>query len=438
MVKSNKIFPFLLVFLSFFFLRSWLLSKTLPFAWDQERDAQVVSKIITQRTPPLIGPRVVGDHGFYLGPYFFYFLLPFYALTSLNPSALIFFILFVSILFFLFTYLSFKKLFNQKIALIFLFLWGVLPLTVNIDRIAWNPLMIPLCFSLLIFLLQKKHQNNNFYFLSLGLILGLSFHLHFQGLFYLIFTLVYLFQSGVKSLRKFLFIFLGFFLSFAPLLIFDFRHQFINSHLFLNFFFSGSSSPHSLFSFLPVWANFVAKLTTINNPIFSIIFWFLLLLFAFTRRKEPFFLASTVLLLLTPIAFAIYGRRPSEYYFVYLLPIIISIISLFLSRIKIHPLIAILIILISTFLSSKQIKTDPLSLYYKDQIVKIAKDIIKDNDVYISYNVPLGQNTGFDYLIDYYQINRSLDTSRPGVQFLIPKNTSLPSAGNISLFVPKL
>lgn len=436
MAKNNNFFCLIVIFFVFIFLRSYLLPKSISFAWDQERDATTIAKIIKTHTPTLIGPRVVGDNGFYLGPYFFYILLPFYVLTSFHPIAMVYFVVFIALLFFVISYISIKNIFNQKTALIFLSLWALLPICVGIDRIAWNPLLIPLSFSILL-LLFNNLKKSKIYFIALGLILGLSFHLHFQALFFLIFSIAFLIKKDKEIIKYFLWLLLGFLFTFFPLLIFDFRHDFINIHLFINFFFSGNHS-FSPFGFLPVWTNFIGKITGINNFAFSILFWLLLLAISIRNRKTPFYFASTVVLLLTPLAFAIYGKRPSEYYFVYLLPIIISIFSLLLSKIKIHSILAILLVLIFSFLSSKLIKIDFLSLYYKDQIVKIAKNTIKDNTVYISYNVPLGQNSGFDYLINYYQINRSSDTSRPGVQFLIPKNSSLPSAGNISLFVPKL
>lgn len=413
------------------------MSKTIPFAWDQERDAVTVARIINTHTPTLIGPRVVGENGFYLGPYFFYLLLPFYVLSSLHPIAIVYFVFFTALLFFVFSFISIKKIFNKKYSLIFLFIWGILPLMVNIDRIAWNPLLIPLCFSVILLLLGYL-KNTKTYFTILGVVLGLGFHLHFQALFYLVFTLVYLIKLDKKYLRKIPWLFMGFFITFIPLFIFDLRHNFLNSHLFISFFFSGSH-PSSLLAFLPVWTNIIAKLTGVNNLLFSLSFWLFLVTICFRNRHLPFFMASIVILLLTPIAFAIYGQRPSEYYFVYLLPIIVMISSHLISKISIKkPLVLVPLIIVCVFFSLKQIKTDSLSLYNKDQIVKTAKNTIKETSVYISYEVPLGQNTGFDYLIDYYQINRSQDTTRPGVQFQIPKRNSLPSSGNISLFVPEL
>jgi len=66
------------------FLRLYKLDTRLPFGWEQERDAFFVRDILRGKLT-LIGPRVVGPGGFFLPPYFFYLLSPFYFLFKLNP-----------------------------------------------------------------------------------------------------------------------------------------------------------------------------------------------------------------------------------------------------------------------------------------------------------------------------------------------------------------
>lgn len=436
MVKSNRIILLLFVFFIFIFFRTWLLPQTISFAWDQERDAQIAEKIISRTNIPLIGPRVVSENGFFLGPYFFYLITPFYLLTNLHPYATIYFIIFFSIIFFVLSFFILQKIYRYKTALIFVLIWAILPAAVNRDRIAWNPFLIPLAFSILIFYLDKLRLRPG-YFIILGVILGLIFHIHFQGLFYVILAFSYLMNKNSKSLPFFFWTLLGFILTFVPLIVFDIRHQWLNFHLFTNFFLSSTPSSGSPISFLPVWSNFVEQISGINNLVFSIVLWLILVIYGFINRRQPYIFALTIVLFITPIAFAIYGRRPSEYYFNYLLPIIILYLSILISKIKVPNYLIAAIFLTISINSFNLIKTNPLALFYKDEIIKKAKDALKDNPVYISYTTPLGENSGFDYLIKYYKINRSEDTKRPGVQFIIPRQDSLPSSGNISLFIPE-
>lgn len=436
MVKnSNSKLLLLLIFAVFIFLRLWHLPQISIFSWDQERDARVVEKIITRFDLPLIGPRVVGDNGFYLGPYFFYLLTPFYWLSHLHPIATLYFLIFISASFFIFTFLTLKKIFNFKVAAIFLLIWGLLPATISHDQIAWNPILIPLSFSFLLLFLHYFRDDYRYYLL-LGFFLGLTFHFHFQALFYSLFSLGYLFYQKPKSFLKFLWLIPGFLLTFLPLLIFDLRHQWLNLQLFFNFFFGPTVTARSLFSFLPVWTNYIAQITGFNNSIFAIVFYFFLLAYGYSQRQRPFFIPLTLLIFLSPFAFMLYGHRPSEYYFNYLLPIIILYFSVIFSSINLNKYAFLLIFFLLSFLSFKHIRQNPTSLFYKDQIVKNTKNILGDKDIYLTFSTPPGENNGFDYLIDYYHINRSQNPSRPNVRFIIPPDPSLPTFGNISLFIP--
>ncbi|HWS49328.1 MAG TPA: glycosyltransferase family 39 protein [Candidatus Methanoperedens sp.] len=434
-MKLEKPLLVFLVFVVFILMRMWMLPKTISFGWDQERDAQAVEKIFTQFSLPLIGPRVVGDNGFYLGPYFYYLLAPFYLISSLHPQAMIYFIAFTTTIFFILTFIVFQKLYGQKVTLLFLAIWSFLPATVTQDRISWNPILIPLMFSCLIFTLDRL-KNNKKYFIILGLILGLIFHIHFQGLFYLVFTLIYLISKNNKNIKYFFWLLFGFALTFLPLIVFDLRHQGINFNLFINFFSNSDNSVKSIGAFLPVWSNFINLIIGINSTAISIIFWSLLLLFGFINRQKPYIFSFTLLLFITPIAFMIYGKRPSEYYFNYLLPIIILYLSIFISQLKLPYYLIIPLYFLFSFNSFKSIRPSPTSLFYKNDIVQKAKEILQDKSVYISYDTPLGENNGFDYLIKHYKISRSNNPNDPGVQFIIPKKELLPTSGDISLFIP--
>jgi hypothetical protein len=67
--KKNILFVFLLtiIFFIFSFLRFYHLEKRFVFDWDQENICYSVKNIIKGKLT-LIGPRVVSDAGFFLGP----------------------------------------------------------------------------------------------------------------------------------------------------------------------------------------------------------------------------------------------------------------------------------------------------------------------------------------------------------------------------------
>lgn len=150
--KNKKYWLLLLtIFGLFVFFRSYNLSGRLGFGWDQERDSIAVSEILNGDIK-LIGPRVYGPTGFFLPPYFFYILTPFYLVNNLSPFSGGSFIISFSILFFILSNVVLSKVFDRKTALIFSLLWALNSFAVSFDTIAWNPIFIPLLFLLNIYL----------------------------------------------------------------------------------------------------------------------------------------------------------------------------------------------------------------------------------------------------------------------------------------------
>jgi len=444
--KINKIFLFLiknkyLILITFLalFLRLYNLPNSINFSWDQERDAFVVKQILIEKKPVLIGPRVVDDQGFMLGPYFFYILAPFYLITNLNPFATILFIAFYTLLFTISSFFILKKIFSQKIAHIFIFIWSILPMAITIDTISWNPLLVPFLFIFLLYLLNvldlKKIKN----LIILGFYLGFSFNIHVQLIILTFISFIFLINKK-NILKNILYTILGFLISFLPLLIFDLRHNFINLNLFLNFF-GSTSSIKNPFAFLPVWTNYVSALTIIKSNFLSILFWFIfaLILFIFSK-KNKFNKLFFFTWLFFPIIFIFYGKRPSEYYFNFSLPIIILVLSQIIVNLKINSKILsiLLFLLIFTSISNrlKENNISSLSLANKIKVVKYIGQVTNNEKFNISYSVPIGQNNGYSYLMDYFKIKPTGDPKDPLIEIIIPGQENYPTFNGISLKIP--
>jgi len=422
------------------FLRLYYLPNFIGFAWDQERDAFTVKQIIVDKKLTLIGPRVVNDRGFMLGPYFFYILLPFYLITNLNPNAIILFIATYSFIFLISSFFILKKIFSSKMALIFVFIWSVLPLAISIDTISWNPLLIPFLFIFLIYLLNNLNFNKIKNWLMLGFYLGFSFNIHVQLIILSFMAFIFLLIKVSKKdfFKRIFFLFLGFLLSFLPLLIFDLRHNFLNLHLFLNFF-SNGSSVKNYFAFIPVWTNFISSIFIIKSSFFSILFWFILTLILFFLSKKN--ILNKILLitwLFFPIIFIFYGQRPSEYYFNFCLPVIVLVFSQLIVKIN-SKIVFITILIVSLLVIYFKLKNniiDSYSLANKTTVVKYIGQKVDQNQFNLSYNVPIGQNSGFSYLMDYLKIKPTNNSKDPLIQIIIPAQTKYPSFGNISIEFP--
>ena len=384
------------------------------FNWDQERDAQAIRQIIQDHKFWLIGPRVLGPSGFYLPPYFFYLLLPFYFLTNLDPQALILFLQSYNLLFFLASVFVLKKVLNLKTAAIFLAFWTLSPLTISMDRISWNPLLIPLFFILLIFSLYKYHhaKQKQKYALISGLIFGLGLSFHIQ--FLLLFPLILIFIKNVKEL---MIMFASVAAIFLPILLFDLRHNFLNTNLVLEMI--GSSQAKDYFSFLPVLRNFMSQLFSLNLNINSTIFIYLILLliavvlFKYSKTDFEKLLQKGIIsiLLFTPVVFGFWGQRPSEYYFNYLAIIVFLNLSLIIVKvlekyIKSAIFLFILVFcLLYVYFPPSFIHRSCDSIESKKAPVSLLSGLKKSKEFQISFDLTSGQDTGFRYLLELNNLN---------------------------------
>jgi len=133
--------------------------------------------------------------------------------------------------------------------------------------------------------------------------------------------------------------------------------------------------------------------------------------------KKIFYKSSFFIWILTPLLFMFYGKRPSEYYYIYLYPFLIILISDFLLIIKNKiflyiPIFFVVLIFLNTIIYSnsdnKILQVDNLALFYKDKTVKKITDIVDLSKKFnVSIDAPPGLNNGFKYFIDWYGIKNN-------------------------------
>ncbi len=423
MKRNQIIFLILLaiVFIVFAFFRFYNLPMRIIFDWDQEQFTTQVRDIIANHKFTLIGPRVVGPEGFFLAPYLTYLIIPFFLFTKLHPIALLYFIVVFDCLFFAVSFFILAKLFSKWYALAFLAFWSSAPLFINYDIIPWWPLLIPLGVLLTLFLLYKVYFNKNLlYWILLGLNLGFFMNMHFQFIFIIIWSLIFILISSKKKLllkpKNLLGAFAAFLLMFLPLVLFDLRHNFLNIKLLLTFFIPKHGSNFDPTSWTIVLTNALQPFIFFRSVPLGIglyILFFLMIRYL-SQKKEGFYKyfyqATTVLWIIVPIFFTIYGKRPSEYYFNFLYPfILVGIIDYFLVRNKPALLtgIIILFIVINAPFLHYQLATNPYGLGFKDQVIKKIKQKTSGLNFNIALDTGPNGDTGFRYLIDYYKIKQS-------------------------------
>lgn len=439
----------------FFFTRLDNLDKRFSYGWDHEHLSFEVKKIVKEHKLTLLGPQANNDRGFFLGPYFTYLLVPFFLASSMHPSALMWVIIVYNTLFFLVAWYVLKKVFNSLIAVAFLFLWSANPILIEYDMNPWWPLLIPLgimLYWLFLYRLDKKITVLNLF--GLGVILGLLVNLHFQIFFLILFTcLFFLIHPPLRkriSPRLILTILIGIAVCMLPLALFDLRHDFLNTKLFINFFHSGDVGDKNsgLFFWVPVFTNFVFPFLHTRSIIVGVIFYGVIesIVYWLCMKKKGFFgsfyKSFFLVWIIFPFLFSFYGKRPSEYYFLFLYPfILVALIDFFLIEKKRFFLILFLTVFLFINIHEISIVMTPTqsNFYYKELMIKKLKEITtRINKNYgLSFDVPLGRDVGYRYLMDYYNIQPSNNPSDPLIEIRIPPKDDDIRIGEQGIKIPK-
>lgn len=243
----------LLLFIIFVaaFLRLVNISQYMEFLGDEGRDV-LVAKGILHGQFTLLGPRSsAGD--FYMGPFYYYLITPFLLLFNYDPVGPAVMVALIGTATVLLIYLVGKKFFGFAAGIFASALYAVSPLVLAYSHSSWNPDILPffaLLFIYTIYIAVKKSKSWKYFFLS-GFLLGICLQLHYLSLFLAATIMVYLFlvdlfkHKKIKIfilLKNYFLIFSGSIVSLSPFILFEFRHDFLNSKGILNFIFGNSVS----------------------------------------------------------------------------------------------------------------------------------------------------------------------------------------------------
>jgi hypothetical protein len=119
------------------FFRVYQLQNVMTFSFDQGRDMVELTKIMAGDIT-LVGP-TTGIAGFFLGPFYFYALLPGFILGGGSPVALGYWVALVASLVVPFSYLILKDHTNRWLAIVGALVFAFLPGSINEARVIWNP-----------------------------------------------------------------------------------------------------------------------------------------------------------------------------------------------------------------------------------------------------------------------------------------------------------
>lgn len=260
LIKRNKekIFFLSILFLGSF-LRLYRLPDTMQFLGDQGRDALIARGILIDHDPAFIGP-VTSVGNMYLGPFYYYFMVLPLLLTYPSPIGPAYAVAFVGILTLAFIYILGRDMVGKRAAMIAMLLYALSPVVITGVRFSWNPNIVPFFSLIALWAVWKTTQKQPKYWILVGICAALLFQLHYIALILIgCLGLIWIIQFGMQlRIRNFQPHFIQstlwaigiFALSLLPLLIFDTKHDWLNTRAFAQFFFptTGGESHFRSFS----------------------------------------------------------------------------------------------------------------------------------------------------------------------------------------------
>lgn len=414
-IRKNRIEFLILIFILVLtlFLRFYKIDQYMTFLGDEGRDALVIKDILVNKHIPLLGPPTsVG--GMYLGPLYYYMMAIPMALFWLNPvvaaglNALI-----GTLTVFLIYYLT-REWFGKKSAFFASLLYSVSPITIIYSRSSWNPNPAPFFALLAILGVFFAHKKKDFrWFILTGGALAFALQMHYLALILIpIFGLLWLNELRIyrnkNEGRKYfvlgtLFSIVLFLFLMSPLVIFDFRHNFMNYKAITTFFFNNPDKSvevnifNNFFRSFEIYQfNLIARYISSQEVLLTWVASFLVLLtlgFAvykkFKKEKVEWpYLALGLYLGLGVFGLSFYHQQIYDHYLGFLNPVpfillggLFSIIVLIknnqLKKIIKYLYIIFLGILISVNLANSPIRKPPNRQLQKTQ--EIAKFVIAES-----------------------------------------------------------
>lgn len=223
------------------FLRFYNLSETVMFLGDQGRDAIIVSRMFTQLDPVFIGP-VTSVGNMYLGPFYYYFMLPFLWLSYPSPMGPVYAVAALGTLTIPLLYVLGARMLGRRVGLLAAVLITFSAAAISLSRFSWNPNLLPLVGLIWFFCLHQARLGKRWYWVGVAVSIGLLLQLHYitllaVGVSGLVWIWCVIRQYRAGSLRTLIaptLIAAGVIGLFqVPLLLFDAKHDWLNVRQFL-------------------------------------------------------------------------------------------------------------------------------------------------------------------------------------------------------------
>jgi 4-amino-4-deoxy-L-arabinose transferase-like glycosyltransferase len=458
-IGKNRVL--ILILLLAAILRFYRFGEMVNFDFDQEYAADFAYDIVKVFPVTLIG-QGLSVQGLFMGPWYFYFLVPFFFLTNLHPLGGFIGSVCLGLITIAAYYFLLKRIFNIKTAMLAAFLRSIMFVAIVHD---WT--MVP-CYSseLLVlitwYIFYRYWQGETKLIPLLALIFGLFTSIH-PILFplYLVFLLLLIIKRKLPDLKTSLLSAILFLIPVSPLILFEFLHNFMEVKRLLSFFSTspvGGGGENRIALYVNLLASDLANILGIS-PVHKYYLLFLIsliLIFLILRGvgkwRESFHRFVLPLTFVTVVIYyQFFPTHIPEYYYLALTTltfVYLCYLLSFLSKKKyLLPVLFLILVNIIQFnfrqlWEQKWNKNTLTGLAQKDFIVKeIISRQPPDQNFYISYISLPGWKSGFSYLFKYYnRIPSSTIEGLPVYTIVIPKFMSPDSiniySGDVGLILP--
>lgn len=450
----------ILIIMAGLFFRLYKSIIYLPYGHDNDLAGWVIRDIVFNKHFRLVGQET-STQGIYIGAFYYYLLIPFYLITSMEPTGGII----LSAILGAFTvgsvYFVFKELFKKReIGLIGAGICAVSYSLVMNDRgnVPTTPVILwSTWFLYAIGLLLSK--NNKKSFILLGVLTALTWHMNVTlVLLTILIPAVLIITRWKFDFKKVLLGFTAFFISSIPFFAFEIRHNFLQSRAVISSFMRNQGSELTMIEqfkrVLHIFSQIVTNLFWFApqklNFILPVILFGALIFLVAKKRISRSFAAITVLWAVLPVFFfTFYSKQVSEYYLNGVLVVALVIISLFLFyliSLRKYRIIGVGLMVIFAFLNIQKFfnyQDSRQGYFWRKALVK---DIKKDANehgypcISVSYITNPGYELGYRYIfwLEDMHVNRP-ESGSPVYTIVFPQKPIFPenkSFGSLGLIYP--
>jgi len=417
-VRLNKTFILLITILIVgFYLRVFRATELMGFGHDSDVISWIVKDIVVNKHFRLVGQEI-SFQGIFIGPFYYYLLVPFYLLFGMNPVGGVYLSALLGVFNIWSFYYVFSKIFDKKAGFLAALFYSISFVAVTNDRgmIPTTPIIV---WSLWYFyatdLFLKGFQKRSF--VIFGILIGLIWHINVVLVLMLPSIIFVKFLSKHKlDLRAALYGLVSLFLISLPFLAFELRHKFPQLRSLANIFNASSSSGLQLLDRTQIVLGLAAESVTglvfepivKNNYLLPVA---LFLVFVILVKNKLLTLKQALILLTWPLIilvfFSIYPVVLIEYYLngmmIFWIVIIIIAVNYLLSskRFWIVGVLLLIAFVISNISRVAALKSNKIGYVERRAVARYIKDDARKQNypcVAVSHMSAPGYDLGYRYL----------------------------------------